>query len=127
MIECIERHKGIWTYKFRIYDVSSNQMINSLTNNNKDVWKVLPTIESGFEYLLKLKNPECILFSALDMSSARKKLYNSFCEKISKSHNLEFKTYTSQGKQIFILFKKNIDVDHLFNSIKNIIESEFNF
>jgi hypothetical protein len=95
-----------------------------LTKNEKDKYRVLPTVKSGMQYLLDNKEVDAVVFGATDNSRGRKKLYESFCIEFSKDNNLEFYTKIQDNKQIFTLFKKNIDKKILTDTIIQIVDEE---
>lgn len=122
-ISCINKGNYIWKYDFYFID-KDKTFSPELTNNEKDKYRVLPTIKSGMLYLINNKNVNAIVFGAADSSKGRKKLYESFCNKFSKDNSLEFYTKLQDDKQIFVMYKKNIDKNILVDTIINIIDSE---
>ena len=78
------------------------------------------------KYLIDNKKVDAIVFGATDNSKGRKKLYESFCNEFSKENNLEFYTNIQDNKQIFTMYKKNIDNSLLIDTIKKIVEEEKN-
>jgi hypothetical protein len=70
------------------------------------------------------------IFGASDKSKGRKKLYESFCEDFSKRNDLNYytKVYSNLDqnvdRQIFVLFKSEVDRDILSDKIIQIIEEE---
>lgn len=121
-IECIEWGKSIWTYKFFKYDKDDGIKNTKLTGLKKDSFKVMPTIVKGIEYLCT-QNPKAIIYAALDDSTGRKKLYDSFSNSFSKKYSYNYQTYLRNGYQIFILFKDDADKKYLFEIIKKFAES----
>ncbi len=124
-INCINKDNNIWKYDFYIMDKDKN-FSPELTKNEKDKYRVLPTIKSGMQYLLDNKQVDAVVFGATDNSRGRKKLYESFCIDFSKDNNLEFYTNIQDNKQIFTMYKKNIDNNLLIDTIKKIVEEEKN-
>lgn len=123
-INCDSIGDGFWTYKFFFYDTEKNIMDPNLTEFNKDKFRVLPTIKKGIINLINVKNPICIIYGSLDESRGRKKLYNSTSIELSKNYNYK---YTTQGigefgeKQIFILYKDEVDKELLIKKIEDIV------
>ena len=115
---------NIWTYKFMKYDIISGQFIMYLIGNVdvKDKMKILGTIRKGMEYLIIEKSPNSLIFSALDDSGGRKKLYERFSEEIVNKYGFKYKTSLQNDNQIFILYKK-IDIELILDVIKNNIIS----
>lgn len=125
-IICKNKGDNVWTYKFYIYD-KDKMLSPELSKDNKNVFRVLPTIELGFYYLLDTKNPSALIYGALDESEGRKKLYNSFSEKISKKYGFIYNTNRTNNKQIYILYNTNIiNKDVVFNKVKEIVEENLN-
>lgn len=114
-IKCINKGYNIWKYDFFILNENDN-FSPELTNNEKDKYRVLPTVKSGIQYLLDNKKVDAVIFGATDKSKGRKKLYESFCEEFSKLNNLEFYTNIQDDKQIFIMFNKNINKKTLIDT-----------
>jgi hypothetical protein len=121
-ILCKDLGENIWTFKF--YHYIDNKLSPELTKDYKNSFRVLPTIKNGFINFIENKNPDGIIFGALDSSVGRKKLYTSFSLDISKSYNYLYNTRSLDNKQIFILYKPNIDNQILFDKITQIVESE---
>jgi hypothetical protein len=121
------KNKGgdIWSFKFyKLNETKLETDLNLDISDRINVFRVLPTIEDGFIYLIDNKNPKSIIFGASDNSKGRKKLYDSFSQKISKKYNFEYKTNLKNDKQIFILYKSGIDLENLFQTMLDIIEDE---
>lgn len=118
-----------WKYDFFFFKENKEFSIE-LTNIEKYKFRVLPTVESGIKYLFDNKNPNAIIFGAGDKSKGRKKLYDSFCKKFSEDNDLKFytKIYTDLDKnidkQIFLMYKDNIDLDLLTKIIYKILHDE---
>ena len=123
-IICKNVGENIWTYKF--YRFNGKQLSPDLTNDDKNVFRVLPTIESGFYYLIDKKNPSGLIYAALDKSEGRKKIYHSFSEKMVKKYGYIYNTNRTQDKQIYILYKPNMNKDIIFNKVKELVEENMN-
>jgi hypothetical protein len=122
-IECDLYDHDIWTYKFMKYDTISGQFIMYLIGDIgfKDKMTILGTIRKGMEYIIIEKSPNSLIFSALDDSVGRKKLYERFSEEIVNKYGFKYKTSLQNDKQIFILYKR-IDIELILDVIKkNII------
>jgi hypothetical protein len=126
-IVCENKDNNIWKYDFYFYE-KDKKFSPELTGFEKDKFRVLPTIENGIEYLYNNKKVDCIIFGSSDKSKGRKKLYTAFCEKFCEKNNLEFytKVYNSDDidRQIFVLYKEDIDKDILSETILKILEEE---
>ncbi len=123
-IRCINKGDNIWTYKFYKFDDKEQKLSPDLSNDKKNVFRVLPTIKIGFDYIINLKNPDALIFGALDKSEGRKKLYNSFCEELIKNYDYKYTTNRKEDRQIFILYKPSIDENILMNKVEEIILEE---
>lgn len=120
-IECKSRENDIWTFKFMRHDIGLNSFSLNLTPTNSiDKMSVLGTVRKGMRYLIDNKNPKGLIFSALDSSDGRKKLYNSYSNEIVREYNYNLKTNLQDDKMIFILYK-NINIDLIINEIGEII------
>lgn len=53
-INCINKNNNIWKYEFYIMDENKN-FSPELTKNEKDKYRVLPTVKSGMMYLVNNK------------------------------------------------------------------------
>lgn len=124
-INCINKNSNIWKYDFYIMDKDKN-FSPELTKNEKDKYRVLPTVKSGMKYLIETKEVEAIVFGATDSSRGRKKLYESFCNDFSKENNFDYYTNIQDDKQIFVMYKKNIDKNILTDTIIKIVDEEKN-
>jgi len=124
-INCINKTNNIWKYDFYIMDKDKN-FSPELTKNEKDKYRVLPTIKSGMKYLIDNKKVNAIVFGTVDKSKSRKKLYESFCNDFSKENNFDFYTNIQDDKQIFVMYKKNIDKNILTDIIIKIVDEEKN-
>jgi hypothetical protein len=122
-INCINKDNNIWKYDFYIMDNDKN-FSPELTKNEKDKYRVLPTVKLGMKYLIDNKKVDAIVFGEVDKSNSRKKLYVSFCNDFSKENNFDFYTNKQDDKQIFVIYKKNIDKNILTDTIIKIVDEE---
>lgn len=121
-INCVDRGNDIWTYKFYLYDNASGDLLTNLTNFKTGKMSVLSTIRNGMKYLVKNKSPKCLIFGALDKSEGRKKLYYAFSEELEKEFGYKLNTAKFSNKQIFVLFKPDIDKNLIEVVIKDLIQ-----
>ena len=120
-IECKPRVNNIWTFKFMRHDIETKSFSLNLTPTTSiDKMSVLGTVRKGMRYLIENKKPNGLIFSALDNSDGRKKLYTSYSNEIVKEYNYNLKTNLQDDKMIFILYK-NINIDLIINEIGEII------
>lgn len=132
-INCVEKSDGIWKYDFYIVEKSDDNIVLSpeLTGKEKDKFRVLPTILNGLDALIEKKSPMSIIVGATDKSRGRKKLYESHLKDLSIKKGYEFYTRVYQSsddisdtKQIFVLYKEDINKDILSKVIFKSIEEE---
>lgn len=129
-IVCENKGNNIWKYDFYFLEKDKNQFSIELTKNNKDKFRVLPTIKLGMQHLYDNKKVDAIVFGASDKSKGRKKIYESFCEVFSTDNNLKYYTKvhtdleTNIDRQIFILYNELINKELLTETIFKILEEE---
>lgn len=129
-IVCENKGNNIWKYDFYFFESDKNQFSTELTKNNKDKFRVLPTVKVGMQYLYDKKKADAIVFGASDKSRGRKKIYESFCEVFSTDNNLKYYTKVHSDlennidRQIFILYKELINKELLTKTIFKILEEE---
>lgn len=128
-IVCQNKGNNIWKYDFYFFEKNKN-FTPELTGLEKDKFSVLPTVKTGIKYLYDNKNINAIIFGASDKSRGRKGLYEQFCKDFSSDNNLEYYTKVHSDlnenidRQIFVLYKKDLDKDILTNTILEILEEE---
>src|ERR1035437_3846375 len=119
-IDCINKGNNVWKYDFFYYVQKLNAMSPAMTEFEKDKFRILPTIKVSMSYLDDLKSPDAIVFGATDKSRGRKKIYESFCHDFANSNDYIFYTQMQSDRQIFILYKKHIDMNVLTDTILKI-------
>ena len=122
-LNCEERVDNIWKYDFYILN-NDKKLSPELTGLDKDKFRVLPTVKTGFYYLHETKNPNAIIFGAADKSRGRKKIYESFAQKFASENNYIFYTKMFDDLQVFVLYKENTDKQILYNTLTEVIENE---
>jgi hypothetical protein len=128
-IVCEDKGNNIWKYDFYFYE-ENKKFSPELTGFEKDKFRVLPTIKSGIQYLYDNRNINAIIFGSSDNSKGRKKIYESFCKLFCDQNNLDFYTKVHSNldenidRQIFIMFKKDMDKDILSDVVIKILEEE---
>jgi hypothetical protein len=121
-IECICRDNNIWTYKFLKFDKDSNSYIMELSETDPiSKMCILGTIRIGMDYLIVNKNPNGLIYAALDDSDGRKKLYTRFSNEIVKEYKYEFKANLQDNKEVYFLYK-NIKLGLLIDVVGKIID-----
>jgi len=128
-IVCANKGNNIWKYDFYFFD-KNKDFKPELTGLEKDKFRVLPTVKVGMKYLYDSKDINAIVFGASDKSKGRKKIYEQFSKDFSTENNLEYytKIYSdltdNTDRQIFVLYKKEMDNDILAKTILEILEEE---
>jgi hypothetical protein len=104
-------NNGIWEY--------------NITNFERGAFYVLSTIISGIEYLYNQYKPNSIIFSAIDESSTRKRLYKQYCDSFCKKTNYKLIDRGNEKFIMYVIYNENIsdsEKEDIFNSIQKIIE-----
>ena len=123
IIDCEDLGNNIWFFSFD-YIGLDNIRINALTNNNKDVYRILPTIKSAFEHLYNTKNPDCIIFAIFDESTGRRKIYDKFANDFSIKNNLNLLNKESNGKRVYSIYNNIIDKEYMSFVILKLVQRE---
>ena len=121
-INCVEKGNNIW--KFDFYFLKNNIFSPELTGHGKDRFRILPTVKDGMYYLHQIKNPNAIIYGAVDDSKGRKKIYENFSRDFAKEKKYMFYTKIEDNKQIYVLYKESMNTDILFDAIYKIVEEE---
>ena len=123
-IKCKNYGDNFWSFRFDFFNSDTKQFSSELTNNNKDVFRVLPTIKQAFYHLFDTTNPICIIFGAVDNSSSRRSIYKKFSNQFCKEKDwlLFDKSYLNMN--LFALYDKNLDPILLYDKIKVVVEDE---
>jgi hypothetical protein len=125
-IFCKNYGDDVWSFKFQHYNKKTKMFSHELTGlvgNSK--FTILGTIVSSFEYLIKDKSPNAIVYGAGDNSRGRKNIYSSFCNDISKKYVYKKIDRLQDDKQLFVNFKNDINVEIIFDRIKDIVNDSF--
>ena len=108
-----EKH---YLFKFTLDD--KFDMINDV----KKALTTIPTIKKAAIDFINEVKPNVLMFTALDKSRGRVKMYTSFCNDIKQSHGYEYMVKEMNGKKLFILLKE-ADPMELLNSIHDVLKS----
>jgi hypothetical protein len=120
-IQCIPYDNNIWSYKFMRYNNQTNTFdLNLIKTDWKDKMTILSTIRSGMDYLINNKNPNGLIFAALDSSDGRKKLYETYSNEIVNNYYYKLEKNLFEDKLIFILYK-NIAINLVIDVIEDMI------
>jgi len=123
-IECKKQISNNWTFSFFYLD-DNGDYISSMKNDGINMYKVLSAIKTGFYYLYDAKSPNSIIFSAIDDSNTRKRLYTSFCETFCKEKKMKFLNKGNSKYIIYVLFNDSLnqnEKDNILYSLQKIIE-----
>jgi hypothetical protein len=124
-IECLKQIGNNYAYLFSFYDTELNDWSFRLTNKGLDSFKVLSTIKEGLNYVFKNLNPNSVIFSAIDNSDSRKRIYLTFCETFCKENSLLFLDKGTNDRKIYLLYKDNlssVDKEEIMESLIKVIE-----
>ena len=115
---------GFMTYKFKYKkgDVYSDQLLN------KEGYKisVIPTIKSGIDFILNNITPNGVIFVAMDESKGRKNIYDRYCSTVD-SNIWQVYTKIFENNKIYVIHKKGISGDIIFETIKYCTENLIDF
>jgi len=123
VIDCKDLGDDVWFFSFD-YIGLNNIRSNALTYNNKDVYRILPTIKEAFEHLYNTKNPNCIIFAIFDDSTGRRKIYDRFANEFSYNHKLNLLNKESNGKHIYSIYNNKIDKEYMSFVILKLIQRD---
>jgi hypothetical protein len=123
-IKCKNYGDNFWSFRFDFFNTKTKQFSTELTNNNKDVFRVLPTIKQAFYHLYDTTSPICIIFGAVDKSSSRRSIYLRFAKQFCNEKNWLLLDKTYLDMNLFSLYANNIDLELLYDKIKIVVEDE---
>jgi hypothetical protein len=124
-IEYVKQIGNNWSYSFSYFDIDKDTWSYNISHKGSGGFVVLSTVKSGLYYLHDKTNPNSIIFSAIDSSDTRKRLYQSFCEEFCKNNNWSFSNRGSDEKRLFVMFNNNIidsDKEEVFLSVQKVVE-----
>jgi hypothetical protein len=104
-LEFIKQIGNNWSYSFS-YEKDNKYLYEIPTELRFDGFKVLSAVKNGLYYLYELIKPNSIIFSAIDSSDTRKRLYKNFCKSFSDDMNLNMTNRGTEEKQVYLLFDK---------------------
>jgi hypothetical protein len=122
-IECIKQIGNNYTYTFSYF--INDEWSYELTNLGIGGFSVLSTVIYGMDHLYNKYCPNSIIFSTIDDSDTRKRLYRSHCDRFCKKNNYKLSNRGDSKNLLFVLFKDNIsetEKEEIFDSSKKIIE-----
>ena len=124
-IEYVKQIGNNWSYSFSYFDIDKNTWSYNISHKGSVGFVVLSTVKSGLYHLYDKTNPNSIIFSSIDSSDTRKRLYQSFCEEFCKNNNWIFSNRGSDDKRLFVMFNNDIsdsDKEEVFLSVQKIVE-----
>lgn len=122
-IECIKQIGNNYSYSFSF--LNNEKWEYDLNNIGSDGLKVLSTIMYGIDYLYDTFSPNSIIFSAIDKSDTRKRLYKIYCDKFCIKNDYKLSNRGNEDMVMFILFNDKVsdmEKEEIFGSVKKIIE-----
>lgn len=114
-----------WSFTFHWFNDDLNKWDSELIKVSNDQFAVLSTIRDSMYELFNIKNPNSIIFSAVDNNELRKSLYKKFSNDFCSKNNYEMINKSTNHRDIFVLLKKNLsdlDKEDIMNSVIKIIE-----
>lgn len=119
-----EQDNGVFLYKFeRKIEKDTWTYIKIGDSSVKNKMSVLSTVRYGFKYFMDERHPNGLIFTAMDDSSSRKKIYESFCMEIIRNYPYyQYRNDSNDKYQIFVLNKNDFD----FKELKRIINKILN-
>ena len=124
-IEYLKQIGNNWSYSFSYFDIDKNIWSYNISNKGSSGFSELSTVKFGLYYLYDKTKPNSIVFSAIDSSNTRRRLYQSFCEEFCKNNNWNFSNRGSDEKRLFVMFNNNIsdsDKEEVFLSVQKVVE-----
>ena len=124
-IEYVKQIGNNWSYSFSYFDIDKNTWSYNISHKGSGGFVVLSTVKSGLYHLYDKTNPNSIIFSSIDSSDTRKRLYQSFCEEFCINNNWIFSNRGSDDKRLFVMFNNDIsdsDKEEVFLSVQKIVE-----
>lgn len=122
-IEYIQQIGNNFSYTFSIekdgywsYDIS---------HSGTGGFKVLSTVKKGLYDIYDMTKPNSIIFSAIDDSETRKRLYQQFCEEFCRKKNWNFSNRGTDNKRLFLMFNEQIsdsEKEEVMKSVQKIVE-----
>lgn len=123
-IECKKQIGNNWSFTFYFLNDSDNWS-SEISHKGISSLRVFSTIKEGIIYLYENKKPDSIIFSAIDDSDTRKRLYTSFCVDFCEKENLKFLDRGTDKRKLFIIFNDNLSTERkedIFSSATKVIE-----
>jgi len=118
-IECIKQIGPNWSYTFSYFDINKNIWSYEISHKGTGGLNVLSTVKTELYTFYIKYNPNSIIFSAIDDSDTRKRLYQNFCEKFCNINNLKFSNRGNDEYRMFVMFKKELsetELEEIFQS-----------
>jgi len=104
-------HPNIWEIAFSIIKKEEDKEIDSYTTThfNQGRIEILSTVIEAFGYLIKLKNPNAIIFTAEDWDTGRLKTYKDLMVLASNKYGFNHYEITGMKGIAYILYKEETD------------------
>lgn len=124
-IEYLKQVGNNWSFSFSYFDVKMNEWSYDISHKGSGGYSVLSTIKLWFNTMYEKTNPNSIIFSAIDSSDTRKRLYKFFCEKFCQKNNWKFTSRGNDELHLFVMFDDSIsnsDKEEVMISVKKVVE-----
>jgi len=125
-IEYLRQIGNNWSYSFSYFDINKNIWSYEISHKGTGGFAVLSTVKSGLYYVYEKTSPNSIIFSAIDYSETRKRLYQAFCEEFCEKNKWKFSNRGTEDKRLFLMFNDKVsdsDKEEIMLSVKKIVES----
>lgn len=125
-IEYLKQIGNNWSFSFSYFDKDKNIWSYQISHKGTSGLNVLSTIKEGLYNMYNFTKPNSIIFSAIDSSDTRKRLYQSFCEEFCQKNNWKFSNRGNNDSQIFVMFDDSVSNEHkeeIMQSVKKIVET----
>jgi len=121
-IEFIKQIGNNWSYSLSYFDKEGEVWSYNISQKGPGGFSVLSTIKSSLYYLNDLYKPNSIIFSAIDSSETRKRLYLNFCQEFCKSNKWKFSNRGTEDKKLFLMFNDDISDVEKEQTMKSVIK-----
>lgn len=94
-----------------------------LTNDIKNAFSVIPTIENIAKDFINNNKPNLFIFIKTDDSKGRDRMYREFTERTSLVYGYQYIIKQNNNLKLYILKNDNVTEDQLINSIEYILNN----
>ena len=122
-IECFKQLGNNYSYSFSYK--KNNTWCYKASNLGVGNFSVLSTTIQGMDFILNKYNPNSIIFTSLDDSDSRRRLYKTYCDKFCKVNNYKLSNRDGDEMMLYLLFKPDLieeELEEVYKSVQKIIE-----